>query len=219
LLVTEVVNVVKLKNQISRIAFEAGVKQIVDISSTTVNIGWRTSYIGASQFGAEMSMFDLPNRGHIVNLRPGSFMSNFLYSDHPLPGGKIYDTSDSDRPQGYISTNDIGAVAAVILRDNISKHGDAVYSLTGDVRTPAERAEILTRILGQEITYQKIKPIEKYNNIIKYSHFPHLLALDLCCGSDSQDDSRVTPEISILLGREPETLEEYLASKKAVYLH
>lgn len=64
-------------------------------------------------------------------------------------------------------------------------------------------------------------PIEKYNTYIKhvkYSHFSHSMTLDTCCGLDSQDNSRVTPEISILLGREPETLEEYLATKKHIYL-
>lgn len=93
-------------------------------------------------------MFDIPNRGHIVNLRPGSFMSNLLYTDRPLHSGKIFDTSDSNYPQGWISTNDIGAVVAVILCEDISKHGDAIYTLIGDVRTPAERAQILSCLLG-----------------------------------------------------------------------
>lgn len=206
------------KTDIAKAAYEAGVKQIVDISSFTVNMGWRTSLIGAHHYEAERAIYDLPNRGYFVALRPGRFMANYLHGDHPLPSGKIYDTPAPNQAQGYISTNDIGAVAAVVLSEDIEKHGDAVYSLTGDVRTPTERAQILTRILGQEITYQQISPVQRYNKVMEIGYFNHQLAMDLCCGLDSNYDARITPEISILLGREPETLEEYLTANKAAYL-
>jgi uncharacterized protein YbjT (DUF2867 family) len=206
------------KAEIAKAAYEAGVKQIVDISSFTVNMGWRTSLIGAHHYGAEKAIFDIPNRGYFVALRPGRFMANLLHLDRPLPAGKIFDSIPADRAQGWISTNDIGAVAAVVLSEDIEKHGDAVYSLTGDVRTSSERAEILSRILGQEITYQQVTPVQKYNKIMEVGYFKHDVAIDLCAGLQSYDDARVTPEISILLGREPESLEEYLTANKDAYL-
>jgi uncharacterized protein YbjT (DUF2867 family) len=207
------------KAEIAKIAYEAGVKQIVDISSFTVNMGWRTSLIGAKHDGAERAILNIPNRGYFVALRPGGFMSNMLYNDTPLKtGGKIFDSASPDCAQGWISTNDIGAVAAVVLSEDIEKHGDAVYSLTGDIRTPTERAQVLSRILGQDIKFIQVTSAQKYSKIMKTGYFTHQIAMDLCTGLDSYNDDRVTPEISILLGRDPETLEEYLTVNKSAYL-
>lgn len=217
LLIADFSDFVKLKTDIAKIAYESGVKQIVDISSFTVNMGWRTSYIGACHYEAERAIFDIPNRGNFVALRPGRFMSNVLTLSRPSADDKIYDTADDDLAQGFISTNDIGAVAAVVLSEDISKHGDGVYSLTGDVISAIQRAQIISDIVGRNIGYQQIKPIQKYHKIMESGHYSHLFAVDLCSGLDSHNDGRVTPEISILLGREPETLKEYLTANKAAF--
>lgn len=60
LLITDTKNMVKLKTEIAKAAFEAGVKQIVDISSTTVNLGWRTSFIGGFQYASEKAKLIFP---------------------------------------------------------------------------------------------------------------------------------------------------------------
>ncbi|KAL0578589.1 hypothetical protein ABG067_008714, partial [Albugo candida] len=137
---------VENKTEIAKIAYAAGVKQIVDISSLAVNMGWRTSYIGAKHYDAELSILSLPNRGKFVALRPGRFMSNLIHTERPYPSGKIFDSVDGDRKQGWISTNDIGSIAAVVLSEDVEKHGDAVYSLIGDVASGYERAAFYTRL-------------------------------------------------------------------------
>ncbi|KAG2193487.1 hypothetical protein INT47_005012 [Mucor saturninus] len=215
LLVSDFSDFVNLKKNIAKIAYDSGVKQIVDISSFTVNMGWRTSYIGALHYGAEKAIFDLPGRGNLVALRPGRFMSNVVDHSRPNADNKIFDCLPGDLSYGFISTNDIGAVAAVVLSEAIEKHGDAVYSLTGDITNGHQRAQIISDIVGREINYQQVKPIQKYNKIMESGHFPHLFAMDLAAGLDSCPDDRVTPEISILLGREPETVKEFLVANKA----
>jgi uncharacterized protein YbjT (DUF2867 family) len=100
------------------------------------------------------------------------------------------------------------------LSDNISKHADAVYALYGYVCTPAERVEILSRVTGREITYHQLSSVEKYKQVMKLGHFPHFIAYDLCAGELDTEIPHVSGGIEILLGRAPETLEEYLIPQK-----
>jgi uncharacterized protein YbjT (DUF2867 family) len=74
--VSDFANFVQLKAVIAKIAYDAGVKQIVDISSFTASRGWRVSYIAAIHYESERAIYDIPNRGRYVALRPGRFMSN-----------------------------------------------------------------------------------------------------------------------------------------------
>ncbi|GAA5806162.1 hypothetical protein EDC94DRAFT_360369 [Helicostylum pulchrum] len=217
LLLTNFNGFAQKKKEIAQIAYEAGVKQIVDISSFTVNLGWRTSYIGTTHFDAEKAIYDLPNRGKFVALRPGRFMTNALMADRPSADNKIFDSVDADSRYGYISTNDIGAVAAVVLTEDIEKHADSVYSLTGDMVSPNQRAQIVSDIVGRQISYQQITAAQKYHIIMGLGHYDHRMAMDLCGPLSSPDTSAVTPEISILLGREPETLKEFLNANKSAF--
>jgi uncharacterized protein YbjT (DUF2867 family) len=218
MLVAEFTAFANNKGEIAKIAYEAGVKQVVDISSSLVNVGWRTSFVGNLHYTGEKAIFDIPNRGYFVVLRPTRFMSNLFRGDRPLANdGKIFETIPGDRPQGWISPNDIGAVAAVVLSEDVDKHGDAVYTLVSDVCTPNERAEIYSRIFGQEVTYHQIPHIQKYKTLINFgSYFNHNISMDLSAAGEGYDDARVTPEISILLEREPESLEKYLIANKSL---
>lgn len=213
LLVSDFYDFVNIKKTIATYAYEAGVKQIVDISSLVVNLGWRTTSIGSVHYYAEKAIYEIPNRGHFVTLRPGRFMSNHLGMMSPLADKGLFDNGAPDAPQGWISTNDIGAVAALVLREDVNKHLDAVYSLIGDVVASRERAAMLTRITGQDIKYTQVSPVQKYHKLMASGHFPHVFALDLVTDLDGHDD-KPTPIIEILLGRKPETVEEYLTANK-----
>ncbi|CAO3654594.1 unnamed protein product [Mucor fragilis] len=214
LLVSDFFNFVNIKKTIATYAYEAGVKQIVDISSFVVNLSWRSTAIGSIHYYAEKAIYDIPNRGYFVTLRPGRFMSNHLVMMRPLADKGIVDIEAPDAPQGWISTNDIGAVAAVVLREDVNKHMDAVYSLIGDVITSNERAAMLTRITGQDIKYTQVSPVQLYRKLMESSHLPHGFAVDLVTGMNGHGDDKVSPVIEILLGRKPETVEAYLAANK-----
>jgi hypothetical protein len=131
-------------------------------------------------------------------------------------GGTIFDGTPADRLQDWISPNNISSVAVAVLSDDVEKHGDCVYTLVSDIYTPDDRAQIYTRLLGQEIKYQQIPHVQKYNMLMSFGMFNHQICMDLCgAGEEYCDDVRVAPEISILLGRSPESFEEYLNSNKA----
>lgn len=214
LLVSDFSQFVETKVNIAKYAYEAGVEQIVDISSFSVNMGWRSSFIGVNHYLAEKGIFDLPKRKSFVALRAGRFMSNHFSQAAPIRDGAIYDTHDPEEKHGWISTEDIGAIAAVVLRESVEKHGDAVYNLSGEVLSSAERAKILSRVIGKEVKYVTISATQKYDKIMESGYFSHVFAVDLVDNLSNEADAKVTPIIEILLRRNPQTLEEYLTLYK-----
>ncbi|KAG1471289.1 hypothetical protein G6F56_002210 [Rhizopus delemar] len=218
LLIADLLKMVDLKKKISSWAYEAGVKQIVDISSVWASMPWRSTSIGASHYYAEKAIYEIPNRGAFVTLRPGRFMSNLFFFDGPK-GDYVVDTLEENSTQGWISPNDIGAVAAVVLSEPVEKHADLVYELSGDLVTPAQRTQYLSRAIGREFTYKKISPKEKYDAIMSIDHFNHAFAYTLAASLSSFDiqHHHISDGIIILLGREPETLEKFIFDNKAAF--
>jgi uncharacterized protein YbjT (DUF2867 family) len=215
LLVADFSQFVKTKRTIAEYAYAAGVEQVVDVSSFGVNIGWRTSAIGVHHYLAEQAIFDIPDRKYFVALRAGRFMSNHFDMAAPIRDNGLFDTHEADLKQGWISTEDIGAVAAVVLSDSADKHGDAVYNLNGEALNSTERAAILSRVVGKEIKYQQVSVTAKYDAIMQSGHFSHVLAVDLIDNMGNFPYDVVTPVIEILLRRKPQTLEEYLTLNKS----
>ncbi|KAG1056963.1 hypothetical protein G6F43_001184 [Rhizopus delemar] len=203
------------KKTIATYAYEAGVKQIVDISSLNASFPWRSNFIGNAHRSAEEAMLNISNRGYLVALRPGRFMSNLVVFEVPH-NDVVASSTEPDIPEGWISPNDIGDVAAVILTEDIEKHKDAVYELNGDVVTPAQRTDIFSRVVGRPFTYKKISVAERYNIFTSLGHASHDVAFAVCTSSATIDSllPAVTDGMEILLGRKPETLEKYIFDNK-----
>lgn len=199
-------------------AYNAGVQQIVLNSGITASTPWRTAIYSAANF--EEAILSLPNRKSLVTLRPANLMSNQLIPGSEAHTAKtantIFDVRNEDKLNPWISPNDIGEVAANILQDPNEKHGDAVYELIGDSRTPKEHAEILSRVLGKTITYQKITEEQLYEALTKQAGLPHTLTYMLL--NLTQFTRTRTPGLSILLGRQPETLEQWIEKNKSAFL-
>ncbi|KAI8145662.1 hypothetical protein BJV82DRAFT_534896 [Fennellomyces sp. T-0311] len=217
LVVADPVNFTKLKVAIAKKAYAAGVKQIVDISSVGSAFPWRSSWGSTLYRDAEEALLGIPGRGAYVALRPYQFMSNQATREvHTIKGSNsIIDIAAPDAVQEWISTNDIGEVVANIFQDPIEKHGDAVYDMVGDVVSRKDRAALLSKLLGRTITYEQITPEQQYNNLVSLglTHLQAYTVLDLPTIS-----GKVTPGLSILLGRPPQTLEEWLEENKAAFV-
>jgi uncharacterized protein YbjT (DUF2867 family) len=212
LLVGELQNIAQTMKAIATFAYEAGVKQIVSISSITVSGGWRSNHVGTIHAKGEEAVLNIPNRGAFVALRPGRLMSNIVTFFRPTPDGKVIDIADGSKPQAWISTNDVGTIAANILTEDIEKHGDYVYELIGDAVTPFDQAQIISKITGREYTYHRISALERYNFLMSLGYFNHQFVYSLI--SMDLEEPNVSQGIPILLGRKPETLEQYLTLNK-----
>ncbi|KAG0979594.1 hypothetical protein G6F29_008462 [Rhizopus arrhizus] len=205
----------QLKEIIATYAYEAGVKQIVDISSIGVSFPWRSNMNGNMHRLAEEAILNIPNRGYVVALRPGKFMSNLIVFEVPHDD-VVASSADPDVPEGWISPNDISDVAAVILTEDIEKHKDAVYELNGDSVTPAQRTDIFSRAVGRPFTFKKISAAEKYNRLINFGNLTHhtVFAISTSQATINSALPNVTDGLEILLGRKPETLEQYIFDNK-----
>ncbi|KAI7884898.1 NAD(P)-binding protein [Lichtheimia hyalospora FSU 10163] len=218
LLVVDHVCMGRIKGAITSMAFASGVRQVVDISSLAVTLPWRSSFLGHAHRQGEEAILANPNRqGYYVTLRPSMFMSNHLWIDAPSikKENVLRHTADPDELEGWISTNDIADLAVRVLLEPMEKHGDGVYEITGCVLTPKERAATFSRVLGRQIIYEQISPQEKYNYITQTMGAPHLMALDivdLFKGVNKQSTC-----LPILLGKEPESFEDYLKQHKNVF--
>ncbi|KAI9257188.1 hypothetical protein BDA99DRAFT_584907 [Phascolomyces articulosus] len=215
----ELHDMAKYNTALAERAYAAGVKQIVMISGLWAAFPYRSSFIGNAAYEAETAIAAIPNRGMFVTLRPSIFMTNHLWIEiHTIKNANtIFGTIDPDAKEPWISTNDIGEVAATILQDPILKHRNAVYEMIGDVKSPKERASILSKVLGKEITYTQIADQERYEYLTKEVAMEHIKAYDMLLQPWSSE-TKVSPGFSILLGRQPEGLENWFEKNKAAFL-
>jgi hypothetical protein len=140
-------------------------------------------------------------------------MSNIFHFDRPSDDGIFGDTVDANQLQSWISPNDIGAVAATLLSEDPNKYGDTCLTLIGDTKTPIQREEIFSRVLNREIKFKRVTTLQKIKEIDQYNLFPYYITYDICTCGDHPSEP-ISTCIPVLLGREPETLEEYLIANK-----
>ena len=85
----------RIKGTFAKIAFEQGVRQIVDISSASVHMSGKVGVIAYMHTVAEEKLWTLadedPEKRSLVVLRPGAFMTNHLMFDvhHVKPSNKL----------------------------------------------------------------------------------------------------------------------------------
>ncbi|KAI9288016.1 hypothetical protein BC943DRAFT_317598 [Umbelopsis sp. AD052] len=214
ILVTDFVNMASIKINYAKLAYAAGVKQIVHLSSGSVSGPWRQSHIATSHYLAESTIFDLPERGSYVALRPTSFFTNHFFGDNQTVKYKnsIFGSADPDTKIPWISPTDIAELAANVLTEPTEKHGDMVYEMTSVKLTGKERAEILSRVLGKEVNYVQIPVEAEYDIWSEKAHMPHVLAYSFADADYSHFN--VNRALSIVLHRQPETLDAWLEINK-----
>ncbi|KAI8140270.1 hypothetical protein BJV82DRAFT_671701 [Fennellomyces sp. T-0311] len=214
LLVASLSGMPAIKEKLAKIAYASGVQQIVDVSSLTINAcAW--THVAHQHLGGEEAIDALPERKgrSYVRLRPWRFMSNHFHIKHAIAAtGAIVGVAEPDVPQGWISPNDIGLLAAIVLTDPFEKHADGIYLMVGYLYTPAERAQILSKVLGKPIVYKKWSFKEQYGIFTNVVGFPHKISYDFA--ADIYPDPHYSPHLSLALGREPETLEQWSEKNK-----
>jgi len=208
----------EIKGKLGRLAYEAGVKQIVDISSFTVSEYIKGSYISNSHTVGEEALFKAAAESgrNVVVLRPGDFMTNALHGDAFTikSFNKIIGFGRPERKSSLVDPRDIADVAVSVFLDPIEKHGNNVYDVHPEVLSNKERAEIFSRVLGRQITYQQGEIQAVYDNLIK--HLPHKLAYDFA-SILSVDFDRPTPQIVILTKRPTRKYEDWIKENRSYF--
>ena len=100
----------EVKGTLAQIAYEKGVRQIVDLSSYTVRYYARQGRIGYLHASAEERLWALaeekPKERSLVVLRPAAFMSNHFMGDvrHVKQSNKLVGTAPSSGATTWIDT-------------------------------------------------------------------------------------------------------------------
>jgi NAD(P)H dehydrogenase (quinone) len=118
----------------------------------------------------------------------------------------------------YVSPNDVADAAMVVLND-LQKHRNKVYNLTGAGPVTDRRvAKYLGKAYGAEIQHVELG-YHDYVKDVKARGLPEWLVKDSAAfekmkatGID-EDFNTYTKDLETLIGKTPETFEEYLANK------
>ncbi|KAJ2960209.1 hypothetical protein NQZ79_g4414 [Umbelopsis isabellina] len=215
LLVHGIEDMPDIKATFAKIAYEAGVKQVVDVSSGTVSGSWRGNIITSAHYFSEKAIYELPNRGSYVALRPTCFYSNHFFGDHMTVKhkGAMFGPDDPEQKMSWISPNDIAHLAANILTEPLETHRDMVYDMTSARLSGNDRAAALSNVLGKEIKYVQIPHQEAHKNFMEHAKMPHRMVYAVLDGSAAMPFP-VTLGLSTILHREPETLEQWFTLNK-----
>lgn len=216
--VSDMINMPKIKTTFAKIAYEAGVKQVVDISSGSVSAPWRKNVIATAHYYAEKNIYELPDRGFYVALRPTGFFSNHFFGDNKTVQfkGALFGAEDPDHKTSWISPDDIAQLAANILTEPVEKHVDMVYDMTSVRVSGNDRAAAISRVLGREIKYVQIPFGEAHKNFMEHAHMPHCMVYGFL--ESSNDYYPVNPGLATVLHREPETLEQWFTANKNAFV-
>jgi uncharacterized protein YbjT (DUF2867 family) len=195
---------------------EAGIRQVVFLSLQGVDTNPITPHHKIEKLLVEAS---LP----FTFLRPSFFMQN-LSTTHVQ---EIQQKNELFVPAGngrtsFIDVRDISAVAALVLTSPVSDHLHKGYELTGsEALTYGEIAEILTRVLGRQITYRNPSMLrfvwQKWVNEKTPLGFV-LVMLALYTVAKFGKAARLTSETKRLLGRAPLTFRQFADDYRAVWL-
>jgi uncharacterized protein YbjT (DUF2867 family) len=218
ILVRDLEGMPKIKTTFAKIAYEAGVKQIVDVSSGSVSGSWRGNVITAAHYYAEKNIYELPNRGSYVALRPTAFFTNHFFGDHMTVKhkGAIFGADDPEEKSSWISTNDIAHLAVNVMTEPVEEHNDMVYDMTSARLSGNDRAAALSKVLGKEIKYVQIPFQDAHKNFMEHAHMPHRMVYAVL-DSSAMMPFPVNRGLSTVLHREPETLEQWFAANKSAF--
>ncbi|KAG2180742.1 hypothetical protein INT44_003749 [Umbelopsis vinacea] len=202
-----------IKSAFAKIAYEAGVKQIVDIScSQDMALSWRSNAVSENHRESEEAIINIPNRGRYVALRPSGFFSNFYMGDiHTVRyASAIMGCVPADEKRMWISPTDISLVAVNVLTEPIEQHKDRVYEMTSESLSGDDRAQILSKVLGKDIKYVQRSAVEEYKSFTSHG-IPHEIAYGFV---DYFSLGHVNVGLPILLGRDTESFETWVENNK-----
>jgi uncharacterized protein YbjT (DUF2867 family) len=151
-------------------------------------------------------------------VKPHLYMQNLLRAANAVRReGRLAAPMGSSRFP-LVDTRDVGAAAAVVLRDPAA-HAGKEYALTGPVAVSYEEvARALTAIADRAVTYEAVAPPE-FEDRLRAAGMPEWRAYDLAhiASAYRASENIVSPDLVTLLGRQPRSLSEFLEDHRDAY--
>lgn len=197
------------------VAVSSGVRHVALLSA----FGAQTDAFVLGQMHREVEKKLLASPLEWTFLRPSSFMQNLLYhsADSLRSEGKLY-MACGDGMISHVDIRDVAEVAARVLTAN--GHTRRIYDLTGpDSLSYADVARRLSSVLGRKIQHVDVPP-EKYREAMMAGGVPEWTAralLDLYAFYRENRASAVSPAISHVLGRGPQSFDRWARENAAAF--
>jgi uncharacterized protein YbjT (DUF2867 family) len=151
-------------------------------------------------------------------LKPHLFMQNLLRAaDAVRREGRLAAPMARNRFP-FVDTRDVGAAAAVVLRDPVA-HVGKEYALTGPVAVSYDEvAAALTAVAGHAVTYEAVAP-DEFETRLRAAGMPDWRAYDLAhiASAYGAAENTVSPDLAMLLGRQPRSLSGFLEDHRSAY--
>jgi uncharacterized protein YbjT (DUF2867 family) len=197
-------------------AIEQGVSAIVNMSQISAR---RIAKSHAAQ-GHWIAERLLDRSGiAVTHLRPTFFAEWLMYQSKAIREKNILPLPFGDARYAPITAEDQGRVIAAIL-NNPAEHAGKIYPLYGPKElTQFEIAEILSRVLGRQITYVPME-IEAFKPVLKDMGFtPHFIQHISAVAQDCRDGlfSGTNDVVEKLTGRKPLEMVDYIVKNKALF--
>jgi uncharacterized protein YbjT (DUF2867 family) len=150
-----------------------------------------------------------------THLRPEIFMQNLLgYGGAKIVADGMIRHYVGDARITWIDGEDVAAIAAAALCDP-ERHAGKTYRIGADIKSYAEIAEIMTRIVGKPFTYEARPPEEFLSNALAggsnaaymQSAFENYLAYSVGKRSGVEE---LTGTFQEIIGRPPTSIEDFL---------
>jgi uncharacterized protein YbjT (DUF2867 family) len=196
------------------LAREAGVRRVVLLSGSSAEGDTRDDAITRYMRASEEAVRD----GGVpwTILRPSGFMTNALQWVEPLRGGDLVRAPFADVPIAVIDPDDIGAVAAIALRDD--EHAGQALRLTGpEPLRPADRARILGAALGRELRLEAQSDEEAHAELSAAMPAEYVAAFFSFYVDGMLDESVVLPTVQEVTGRPPRTFAQWAAAHASAF--
>jgi len=187
-------------------AREAGVERIVFSTAMGLDKDWRVLAVAEEHLMKGGSNYTI--------LRPGWFMQNFNpgYMLQSIRNGTIALPGSDDCKLSFIDTRDISAVAAeALLTDG---HFGKAYTLTGPrAYTWPQTAALLSKACGHPVSYVNVSEKQAREALLALGTIPYRVEQMLQMMRAMRDGiyGEVTSSVKEVLGRDPISLEQFIA--------
>jgi len=197
-------------------AQNAGVRQIVLVSSGTVHLGEKN---GIGVLHREKELLIEKSGIPWTFLRAGGFMSNaFQWLDTIKSQGKVFNPS-GDGKFAPISPSDIAAVAALALTS--SGHEGKAYDLIGsELLSTHDQVRILSKVIGSPIECIDV-PAEVVAERMRAIGIPEILIqglIDVWTRTRNGESNFCTNEVENLTGKPAQTFETWCYEHRSAFV-
>jgi NAD(P)H dehydrogenase (quinone) len=204
---------IRLEKAVIDGAVKAELPHLVKLSSIATS---RDSALFVGRMHAEIQDHLVASGLSYTLLCPASFANNLFYAARSVAVENSWSGAAPTGRVAYIDIRDLSEAAALVLRDP-ALHGKT-YDLSGpDAYTFPQVAQLLSRILGHEVTYVPVSPDDRRSALLGNgvsAWFAELL-LSLETSAEAGQIGTVTTTLTELLGHEPRTVEEFLIENAA----